>query len=618
MESCNKLNISQVNITGGFWHERQELNRDVTLDSVREQFENTGRFAAFKFDWQEGQPNRPHIFWDSDVAKWLESAAYILENNENKTLEAYVDNVVDLIEKNQDENGYFNIYFTVCEPDNRFTNRNAHELYCAGHLIEAAVAYYEATGKDKFLKSMCKYADHIEKVFKIDDSAEYSTCGHEEIELALVKLYHCTGEKRYLELSKHFVDIRGTAASKEVIAGENDIYLQDHLPVREQTTAEGHSVRAGYLFSAMADLSKEYADKELFEACQRLFGNMTEKRMYITGGVGSTSSGEAFTVDYDLPNASAYAETCAAIALYMFANRMSRNEANSIYADAAERAMYNGIISGISLDGRSFFYENPLEINLFDRSLPQKAKNRFPITQRLEVFGCSCCPPNMTRFIASLGENIYSYDKDTVFAHHFMDSKAVFELDGKAVQIEQKTDYPNDGKVQFKLKNMKGKTFAVRIPGWCGQYSITVDGELISPDVEAGYAYIDCEEYDVEICYEMDIRPRWLEANGHVYECAGMVALQRGPVIYCAEATDNGDELWSLRVDVCVEVKEQFEPSLELFALKTEGYKKTDSKAKELYAPVGEGYEPQTIKFIPYYAFANRGESDMRVWMLKF
>ena len=618
MNSFNQLKIAQVNITGGFWHERQELNRDVTLDSVREQFENTGRFAAFRFDWQEGQPNRPHIFWDSDVAKWLESAAYILGKNKDKTLEAYVDNVVDLIEKNQDKNGYFNIYFTVCEPDNRFFNRNAHELYCAGHLIEAAVAYYEATGKDKFLKSMCRYADHIEKVFKIDDSAEYSTCGHEEIELALVKLYHCTGEKRYLELSKHFVDIRGTAASKEVIAHENDIYLQDHLPVREQTTAEGHSVRAGYLFSAMADLSKEYGDKELFEACQKLFRNITERRMYITGGVGSTSSGEAFTVDYDLPNASAYAETCAAIALYMFANRMSRNEANSIYADAAERAMYNGIISGISLDGKSFFYENPLEINLFDRSLPQKAKARFPITQRLEVFGCSCCPPNMTRFIASLGENIYAYDNETVFVHHYMANEAEFQMAGKTVEIEQKTEYPNDGNVEFSLKNMSGKTLAVRIPGWCRQYIITVDDKNVKPKIEAGYAYIPCEADDVKITLELDMRPQWLEANGHVFECAGMVALQKGPIVYCAEAADNGDELWSLRADVCVEVKDYFEHSLNLQVLKTEGYRKTDSKVKDLYTPVGEGYQPQTIKFIPYYAFANRGESEMRVWLFKF
>ena len=618
MDAFNKLSVSQVNITGGFWKDRQELNRDVTLDSVRVQFENTGRFAAFRFDWQEGMPDRPHIFWDSDVAKWLESAAYVLNKNEDKKLEEYVDGVVDLIEKNQDENGYFNIYFTVCEPENRFFNRMAHELYCAGHLIEAAVAYYEATGKDKFLKSMCRYADHIEKVFKIDNSAEYSTCGHEEIELALVKLYHCTGEKRYLELSKHFVDIRGTAESKEVQAGENDAYVQDHLPVREQTTAEGHSVRAGYLFSAMADLSREYADEELFSACQKLFENITKRRMYITGGIGSTSAGEAFTVDYDLPNASAYAETCAAISLYMFANRMSRIKADSIFADIAERAMYNGIISGISLDGKSFFYENPLEINLFDRSLPQKAKNRFPITQRLEVFGCSCCPPNMTRFIASLGENIYSYNKDTVFIHHYMDSKAVFNLDGKTVQIEQRTDYPNDGKVQFKLKNMKGKTIAVRIPGWCGQYTLTLDGEMIDPDVESGYAYIDCDEYDVEVIYEMDIRPRWFEANGHVFECAGMAALQRGPVVYCAEAVDNGGELWSLRTDVCAEVHEDYDAGLQALALKTEGYRKTDCKADELYTKAGEGYEPQTIKFIPYYAFANRGESEMRVWMFKF
>lgn len=618
MEAFEKLSVSQVNITGGFWKARQDLNRDVTLGSVRGQFEDTGRFAAFRFDWQEGMPDRPHIFWDSDIAKWLESAAYVLNKNEDKTLEAYVDCVVDLIEKNQDENGYFNIYFTVCEPDNRFFNRMAHELYCAGHLIEAAVAYDEATGKDKFLKAMCRYADHIEKVFKIDNSAEYSTCGHEEIELALVKLYHRTGEKRYLELSKHFVDIRGTVESKEVQAGENDAYVQDHLPVREQTTAEGHSVRAGYLFSAMADLSREYADEELFQACQKLFENITQKRMYITGGIGSTAAGEAFTVDYDLPNASAYAETCAAISLYMFASRMSRVKADSSYADIAERAMYNGIISGISLDGKSFFYENPLEINLFDRKLPQKAKARYPITQRLEVFGCSCCPPNMTRFIASLGENIYSYDEDTVFVHHYMQSEAEFSFAGKTAKIVQDTDYPNDGRVSFHLTGMQNKRIALRIPGWCREVTLQGNGKSVSFEVAGGYAFLPVENDDARIEFTMEMRPQWLEASGHVCECAGMAALQKGPIVYCAEAVDNGDELWSLRADICAPVEEYFEPSLRLTAMKTEGYRKTDKESAALYSPAGEGYEPCAIKLIPYYAFANRGESDMRVWLYKY
>ncbi len=618
METSAQVRFSNVDITGGFWRERQELNRDVTLGSVREQFENTGRFDAFKFDWKEGEPNQPHIFWDSDVAKWLESAAYILEKHEDNALEAYVDNVVDLIEKNQDENGYFNIYFTVCEPDNRFFNRMAHELYCAGHLIEAAVAYYEATGKDKFLNAMRRYADHIEKVFKTDDSAEFSTCGHEEIELALVKLWRCTGEKRYLALSRHFVDIRGTQDAKEVRAGENDIYVQDHLPVREQETAEGHCVRAGYLFSAMADLSWEYDDKGLFEACRKLFDNITEKRMYITGGIGSTSNGEAFTVDYDLPNTTAYAETCAAISLFLFAGRMCRIEANSVYADAAERAMYNGILSGISLDGSAFFYENPLEINLFDRSLPQKKKTRYPITQRLEVFGCSCCPPNMTRFIASIGDYVYTYNENTVFAHHYMESETAFDIDGNPVRITQKTSYPDDGKVEFLIEGMKDKTFAFRIPGWCPRYTVEGGGEPADFEVKKGYAYVACREDEMTLVFNMDMTPRWFEAHALAAEDAGLTALQKGPVVYCAEGADNGGELWALRVDVCAEVKDFYEPRLNIGGLKTEGYKKTDGETDGLYIPVGEGYQPQTIKFIPYYAFANRGESDMRVWMVKF
>lgn len=617
MNNYKKISLSQTDITGGFWAQKQAMNRDVTLASVREQFEKTGRFAAFRFDWEEGKPDRPHIFWDSDVAKWLESAAYILLKGEDKGLEAYVDAVVDLIEKNQDESGYFNIYFTVCEPDSRFENRMAHELYCAGHLMEAAVAYYEATGKDKFLKLMCRYADHIERVFKIEQSADFSTPGHEEIELALVRLWHCTGEPRYLELSRFFVDTRGTEDAKEVQDGESGTYVQDHLPVREQTTAEGHCVRAGYLYTAMTDLSRETGDEELFAACRTLFENITQKRMYITGGIGSTSAGEAFTVDYDLPNATAYAETCAAISLFMFATRMTRAHADGVYADAAERALYNGVLAGLSLNGKAFFYENPLEINLTDRALPQKAKNRYPITQRLEVFSCSCCPPNMTRFIASLGENIYTRDENTVFVHHYIHSKAAFSCGDSLAEITQETQYPAQSTVVLSLRNLGGKTLALRIPGWCDAYRITVDDHEVAPTVRDGYAYIPCEAASVTVQLIMDMPPRWYEANGLVADCAGMAALMRGPVVYCAEGVDNGSALWSLRADIAAPVRVTAESFGGLPVLEAEGLRKTDNGLSALYSPAGEGYQACQLRFIPYYAFANRGETDMRVWMNK-
>ncbi len=296
------VNHKDVFLDDGFWWHKQELINEKTIYAVMDRFKETGRFDAFKFDWKEGQPNQPHCFWDSDIAKWMESVAYILEKKEDPTLEATVDELVDLIEANQDENGYFNIFYTVIEPHNRWKNRSGHELYTAGHLIEAAIAYYYATGKDKFLRLMCKFADHIEQVFKINQSATFATPGHEEIELALVKLYRCTQETRYLELAKFFVDNRGCNTKDQFDSWVNSKYTQSHLPVREQTTAEGHAVRAVYLYSGMADLALEYNDTALFNACHTIFDNIINKRMYITGGIGSTQVGEAFTIDYDLPN----------------------------------------------------------------------------------------------------------------------------------------------------------------------------------------------------------------------------------------------------------------------------------------------------------------------------
>ncbi|MDF2686587.1 MAG: glycoside hydrolase family protein, partial [Clostridia bacterium] len=403
MEHGKNVSFRDIELIDGFWAKKQKLINETSIFAVWDRFKETGRFDAFKCDWQEGMPNRPHIFWDSDIAKWIESVAYILQNsklqnsklqnNKDDKLEAAVEELIDLIEKNQDSNGYFNIYFTVCEPKARFTRRYDHELYCAGHLIEAAVAYYETTGKDRFLKLMCKYADYIEKVFILDKTAAFFTPGHEEIELALVKLYHVTGDKRYLNMSKHFLDLRGT--NKAVEYNNN---TQDDVPVRQISEAVGHSVRAVYLYSAMADVADEFNDNELFDACRRVFQNIAYKRMYITGGIGSSPRGEAFSVDYDLPNMTAYSETCAALGLVLFARRMSRLDPDSIYADVAEKAIYNGFISSISLDGVSFFYENPLEIDPSLHKRPEviNGSMRFPPMRRQKVFGCSCCPPNIT------------------------------------------------------------------------------------------------------------------------------------------------------------------------------------------------------------------------------
>ena len=479
-----RIDFSDIKITGGFWRQKQELVRNVTVNAVYSRFKDTGRFEAFKGDTSRFDP---HIFWDSDVAKWMEGVAYLTMEKREPELEAIVDELVDDIEKMQDENGYFNIFYTVKEPENRFKFRGCHELYCAGHLMEAAVAYYKATGKRKFIDLMCKYADHIEKRFVREKDTGFVTPGHEEIELALVRLAECTGVMRYLELSKFFINKRGTQLEDGIADWSEQMYCQSHMPVREQKTAEGHAVRAVYLYCAMADLALKYGDEGLKSACKTIFDNIAEKRMYITGGIGSSQEGEAFTVDYDLPNETAYTESCAALGLALFANRMLLLDTDSKYSDVVERAIYNGFMSSTSLDGRSFYYTNPLEIIPMHhtRDVSVRGKSMWlPTMSRQEVFDCSCCPPNIVRFIPSIANLMYTKNEDTLFIHQYMDSVAEVEIGGKKVKVTQKTDYPVDGKVSISVVGGNIR-IAVRVPGWCDSYT---------GKTKKGYAYLELKE----------------------------------------------------------------------------------------------------------------------------
>lgn len=621
-EKLSTISFADVDLYDGFWYNRQRIVMETSIYSVWERFKESGRFDALNFNWKEGDQNQPHFFWDSDIAKWLEAVAYILVLKEDKILETAVDEVVDLIEKHQDECGYFNIYFTVVEPEQRWKRRTDHELYCAGHLIEAAVAYYKATGKDKFLSSMKSYADHIEKVFKIDSSAAFTTCGHEEIELALVKLYHCTGEKRYLELSKFFIDNRGVGAKEEYYSWANSRYAQDHLPVRKQSTAEGHAVRAMYLYCGMADLALEYNDKELLAACRRIFENTVYRKMYITGGIGSSATGEAFTIDYDLPNLTAYTESCAAIGLALFAHRMLLHSSDSIYGDTIERILYNGFLSSISLDGKAFFYENPLEIHpelLSSDTSIETGKSRLPPTQRKEIFDCSCCPPNITRFIASIGDFLYTNSKTTLFVHQYMSNKTDVLINEIPTKLVQSTNYPLDGNISFTIQGDSVKNLAFRVPYWCENYSFEINKQRANITVEKGYAYINrtSEEIDV-IDVHFEIKPQLIEASPTVQENSGRVALQRGPVIYCLEAVDNGGLLRDIRIDNTTEYELMNNDYFGVPIIKTMGYRrKIEGFQYNLYRTLTEEPEKVELKFIPYYGFANRGESEMVVWVLK-
>ena len=602
----NNIEFSDVKITGGYWKARQDINRSVTVKAVYDRFNETGRFEALKCDLRDGDTNIPHIFWDSDVAKWIEGASYILHSEKNDQAVEIIENAIDLIIKNSDENGYFNSHFLVAEKENRFRLRECHELYCAGHLIEAAVAYYELTGKDRFLNAVKKYADYIERAFKIDNTAAFITPGHPEIELALVRLYKATGEKRYIELAKYFIDKRGNCDEPGIYTDwANEYYSQDEIPVRERKTAEGHCVRALYLMCAAADIAYIYKDNDLKTACERFFDSIVNKRMYITGGVGSSNIGESFTIDYDLPNRTAYAETCAAISLAMFAERMLKFGADSRYSDIIERTMYNGIMSGISLDGKSFFYENPLEIDpdFNNINTSTKVKERFPITQRVEVFDCSCCPPNIMRFVASISGLIYGFDDNTVYINQYMNS----EGDVNGIKISQKTDYPNNGKITVRCNSNK-KQIAFRIPCWCKSFNINK-----KYSIKNGYAYVDLDsEENIEL--ELDMPVRIISANRRIHSDAGRIAVMRGPVVYCAEGIDNGADIKSIALPA-ESVFELAESEFLLPILKTEAYRPFESDS--LYYEAVDDYEKIPLTLIPYYAFANRGESEMQVWLLR-
>ena len=588
------FDFGSVTLDNGYLFSKQELNRKVTIDAVYDRFSETGRIGAFAHGYPDTDPIRPHFFWDSDVAKWIEGAAYSLKKHPDPALESKVDAIISDVVKNQHEDGYFNIYFTVVDPENRWKNRDWHELYCAGHLMEAAIAYHDATGKRTLLDCMEKYADHIEKVFVTDRSAEFLTPGHEEIEIALIKMYRHTKNEKYLRLAAFFINKRGT---------EEDVrrsdYNQSHLPVRQQTYAVGHAVRAVYLYTSMALLAAETKDSELVSACKTLWDDIVNGKMYVTGGIGSTCIGEAFTSPYDLPNDQAYTETCAGIGLAFFAQAMLCLENNSAYADVIERALYNGILSGLSLDGKEFFYENPLEINRAEYFKSTYGERRFPAQRRVECFGCSCCPPNINRLLASLGNYIYGEENGTLYVNQY----ACATLDCDGIKAKMKTDYPNNGAISVSAEGVS--RIALRIPSWCQSFTLNVPYVM-----EKGYAVTEITE-NIELT--LDMTPKTVWADPCVLRDMSRVAVMRGPVVYCAEGIDNIDT--ALHTYVLPDA-----PEFEEIADRS-GLPALTIKCKRLVSDGGALYRHErpkavdtVLKLIPYSSFANREPSDMRVW----
>lgn len=632
-------------MTGGFWKKWQETVNTQTSEAIYDRFKETGRIDAMKLQWKEGMPNKPHVFWDSDIAKWMEGSAYLLYFQENEMLRNRLEAVIDDIERGQTEEGYFNSAFLTLEPEQCFTDRTNHELYTAGHLIEAAVAHYDSTGDDRFLNMMKKFADHIEKRFFIDKDAWFWTPGHQELELALVRLWEATGEKRYLELAGYFVDARGRKAEERVFSVKNgtfpadppkanqllynDTYAQDDAPARELPAAAGHAVRAMYFYSAMADIARECGDEELYEACRRLWDDSVMHKMYITGGVSAERYGEAIGTDYVLPNDYAYAETCASVAMANFSKRMFRIEPDGKYMDMVERQMYNGALAGLAMNGRAFYYDNALQcrprVNDFFAGI--HALPLLPPYERQEIFECSCCPPNIYRFIAALGQYFYSVEKGKLYIHHYGDSEAEAGVDGHVVKIRQKTDYPWDESVTilFETEETVDMVVAVRIPGWCsGKAEIKVNGEEPERmELKNGYACIERKWKTgdrIELLFPMDVVK--MEGNPHIVEDAGKIALMRGPLVYCLEGQDNEAPIFDLTLgmreeEFWLERKEVL--GYPLVFIKGKGMAREEAGWKDVpYRPVGkdkEEWKEAEFTAIPYFAWANRGVNDMTVWI---
>ncbi len=608
--------LKQVQITGGFWQDRQRTNRNATIPTVYNWCEDTGRINAWKLQGQEGH----HIFWDSDVAKWIEAAAYSLAHHPDPGLESQVDSIIALMTAAQQPDGYLNSYFTAVEPDQRWTNlRDRHELYCAGHLMEAAVAYAETTGKRQLLDALCRYADYIGSVFGTDEGQMRGYPGHQEIELALVKLYQATSEQRYLDLARFFVDERGQqphyydqeSEKRGEAAWRGYQYNQSHLPVREQSDAVGHAVRACYMYAGMADIAAETGDEALLNACKRLWESITERRMHVTGGIGPFRWNEGFSHDYDLPNETAYAESCAAIALFFFGHRMLHLEQNGRYADVMEQALYNGVISGVAQEGKAFFYANPLSAHPgFSPYTPNDLKPGDYHYRRSEWFDCACCPPNLARILAGLGAYLYSQSGDNMYVNFYASS--VVSLDG--LSITQETDYPWDGTVVITVQPESPQRFALylRIPGWCSV--ATVDGEAVV--AKNGYARIEREwQPGAQITLELSMPVQRITAHPKVRQAAGQVAIQRGPLVYCLEETDNGPELANVVLPSDSQLDANFDADLGVTVV-TGAALREYSAQTALYAPAGDRIEaPYTLKAVPYYFWANRKPGEMRVWL---
>ena len=647
--SVMEVDLHKLKINDPFLGQYQQLVRDVVIpyqwDALNDRIEEADpshaienfRIAAGR---QEGE-FYGMVFQDSDVAKWLEAVAWSLCQKPDAGLEKTADEVIELVAAAQCEDGYLNTYFTVKAPEERWTNlAECHELYCAGHMIEAGVAFFQATGKRRLLDVVCRLADHINSVFGPGDNQLHGYPGHPEIELALMRLYDVTQEPRYIALVKYFVEARGTQPHFYDIEYEkrgktsywntygpawmvmDKPYSQAHQPISEQPVAIGHAVRFVYLMTGVAHLARLSQDEGKRRDCLRLWKNMARRQLYITGGIGSQSSGEAFSSDYDLPNDTVYAESCASIGLMMFARRMLEMEADSQYADVMERALYNTVLGGMALDGKHFFYVNPLEVHPKSLKFNHIYDHVKPVRQRW--FGCACCPPNIARVLTSLGHYIYTPHGDVLYINLYVGNSVEIPVGNEALRLRISGNYPWQEQVKIVIDSSSpvNHTLALRLPDWCDKPQVTLNGAPVTQDVRKGYLHIShlWQEGDtLQLTLPMPVRR--IYGNPLVRHQAGQVAVQRGPLVYCLEQADNGEQLHNLQLPrdarfSAVEGKGIFARKI---LLQAPGYKQTAEDAENQalwhYDRAPSSRQPQVLTFIPWFSWANRGEGEMRIWV---
>lgn len=643
-----EADLNNITITDPFLGEYQRLIRDVVIPY---------QWQALNDEIPEAEPSHAlmnyriaaglehgefygMVFQDSDVTKWLEAVAWSLSQKPDAQLEKTADEVIELLAKAQCEDGYLNTWYTVKEPGLRWTNvAECHEMYCAGHLFEAAVAFFNATGKRRLLEIACRFADHIDTVFGPNEGQLRGYPGHPEIELALMRLYEVTQEPRYQALARFFLEERGQQpyyydiefAQRggtwhwdnwgEAWMVKDKAYTHAHKPLAQQSEAVGHAVRSVYLMTGLAHIARMTNDEEKRQTCLRIWNNMVQRRMYITGGIGSQGIGEAFTSDYDLPNDTAYGESCASIGLMMFARRMLEMEGDAHYADVMERAFYNTVLGGMALDGQHFFYVNPLETQ--PKSIPHNHiyDHIKPVRQRW--FGCACCPPNIARTLVAIGHYIFTPRPDALFINFYAGSEAQFTVDAQTLALKIEGNYPWDEQVsiRFNQPQIVEHTLALRLPEWCAAPTVQVNGEAAQGKMVKGYLHLhrQWQEGDI-ITLNLPMHVRRVYANPLVRHAAGKVAIQRGPLVYCLEEADNGAQLHNLSLPKASTFRKVQGVGLlkGKVLLQAEGVRVlTAHEDKPLYSFDNRqtAVEKQTLTFIPWFSWANRGEGEMRIWV---